>query len=49
MLRYTFTDKTRNMYESLNLSEMDAKDTAKIIDVLEKVAKGIVNETLESK
>ena len=29
------------MYESLNFSEMDAKDTSKIIDVLEKFAKGI--------
>ena len=47
MLRYTFTDETRNIYESLNLSETDAKDTAKIIDALEKFAKGIVNETLE--
>ena len=42
-----FTDETRNIYESLNLSETDAKDTEKIIDVLEKFAKGIVNETLE--
>ena len=47
MLRYTFTDETRNIYESLNLSEMDKKDTAKIIVVLEKFAKGVVNETLE--
>ena len=47
MLRYTFTDETRNIYESLNLSETDAKDIEKIIDVLEKFAKGIVNETLE--
>ena len=47
MLRQTFTDEMRDAYESLNLSETDAKDTAKIIDVLEKFAKGIVNETLE--
>ena len=47
MLRYTFTDETRNIYGSLNLSATDAKDTAKIIDVLEKFAKGIVKETLE--
>ena len=47
MLRYTFTDETRNIYESLNLSETDAKDTEKIINVLEKFAEGIVNESLE--
>ena len=47
MLRYTSTDETRNIYESLNLSETDAKDTAKTIDTLQKFAKGTVNETLE--
>ena len=31
----------------MNLSGTDAKDTAKIIDVLEKFAKGTVNETQE--
>ena len=47
MLRYTFTDETRNIYDTLNLSENDAKDVAKIIEALEGFAKGIVNETLE--
>ena len=32
-----------NTYESLTLSEVGAKDTAKIIDAFEKFANGIVN------
>ena len=47
MLRYTFTDETRNIYDSLGLSENGTNDVTKIIDALEDVAKGIVNETLE--
>ena len=47
MLRYTFTDETRNIYDTLGLSENDANDVTKIIDALEGFAKGIVNENLE--
>ena len=47
MLRYTFTDEARNIYDTLGLSENDANDVTKIIDALEGFAKGIVNETLE--
>lgn len=46
-LRYTFTDETRRVYNTLPLSENDKKDSTKIIEALEVFAKGIVNETLE--
>ena len=47
MLRYTFSDETRNIYEALSLSEGDGKDPEKIIEHLETFARGIINETLE--
>ena len=31
MLRYTFTDETRNIYDTLGLSENDANDVTKIM------------------
>ena len=47
MLRYAFTDQTRQMYDSLQLSDDDARDPGKILEEIEKFAKGIINETLE--
>ena len=47
LLRYTFTDETRNVYESFNLSTEDAKDPKKILEALESFSRGMVNETLE--
>lgn len=47
MIRYTFTDETRNIYESLSLSEDENKDPAIILQKLEEFARGLVNETLE--
>ena len=47
MLRYSFVDETRNIYESLKLSDEDIKDPDKIMTAMETFAKGIVNETLE--
>ncbi len=47
MLRYSFVDDTRTVYESLKLSEADSKDPTKILAAMETFAKGIVNETLE--
>ena len=47
LLRYTFTDETRNIYESFNLSTEDAKNPNKILDALDTFSRGMVNETLE--
>ena len=47
-LRYTFTDETRRIYNTLQLSDEDKKDPEKIIKALEELARGIINETLES-
>ena len=47
VIRYTFTDGTRNIYESLNLSQEDNNKRDIIIGRLEEFAKGLVNETLE--
>ena len=47
MLRYTFSEDTRNVYESWNLSEEDKKNPTVIMAMMEEFAKGIVNETLE--
>ena len=47
MLRLTFNEETRNIYESLGLSKDDSKNVNKIVEAIEKFAKGIVNETLE--
>ena len=47
MLRFTFNEETRSIYESLGLSKDDSKNVNKIIEAIEKFAKGIVNETLE--
>ena len=47
LLRYTFTDETRNVYESFNLSTEDAKDPKKILEALETFSRGMVNETLK--
>ena len=47
MLRYTFTEETRKIYNTLNLSADEAKDIKEILKKLEAFAKGTVNETLE--
>ena len=47
MLRYSFVDDTRQIYETLKLSDEDSKDPDKIMEAMEKFAKGIVNEALE--
>ena len=47
ILRYTFSEETTKIYESLTLSEDDKKSTAAILKELEAYAKGIVNQTLE--
>ena len=47
MLRYAFSDDTRQIYESFKLSNDDNKNPARILEEMEKFAKGIVNETLE--
>ena len=47
LLRYTFTDETRNIYESFNLSTEDAKNPNKILDALDTFSRGMVHETLE--
>ena len=47
MLRYTFTQETRNIYDSQTLSEDDKKDQTVIIAAMKLFAEGIVNETLE--
>ena len=47
MLRYTFTEETRKIYNTLNLTPDEAKDDKVIITKLETFAKGTVNETLE--
>ena len=44
MLRYTFTEETQKIYQSLN---MTSNDINTIIEELEKFDRGIVNETLE--
>ena len=47
MLRYAFTDETRQIYDSLNLTDEESKNPTKIMEEMEKYAKGIINETLE--
>ena len=47
MLRYTFTEETRNIYESLSLSEGERQNSATIMAKMKEFAKGLVNETLE--
>ena len=47
MVRYTFTAETRNIYDSLNLTEGEKKDPKIIIEKMETFARGVVNETLE--
>ena len=47
VIRYTFTDDTRNIYESFNLSQKDNNKPDVIIARLEKFVKGLINETLE--
>ena len=47
MLRYTFTEETRKIYNTLNLNADEAKDDKVIIEKLEAFAKGTINETLE--
>ena len=47
VLRYTFSEDTRRIYESLQLSDDDKKNSATIITKLEVFAKGTVNETME--
>ena len=47
MVRYTFTAETRNIYDSLNLTEGEKKDPKIIMEKMETFARGVVNETLE--
>ena len=47
MLRYTFTEDTRKIYNTLGLTEAEAKDDKVIITKLKEFAKGTVNTTLE--
>ena len=47
VIRYTFTDDTRNIYELFNLSKDDNNKPGVIIARLEEFAKGLINETLE--
>ena len=47
LLRYTFTSETRNIYDSLNLSEADSKKMNRVLEALETFARGVVNETME--
>ena len=47
VLRYTFTEETRKIYESLNLSQKESQICNTIITKLKTFAKGIINETLE--
>ena len=47
VIRHTFTDDTRNIYESFNLSQEDNNKPDVIIARLEEFAKGLINETLE--
>ena len=44
MLRYTFTEETRKIYQFLNIN---SNDITTIIEELGKFDRGIVNETLE--
>ena len=47
MLRYTFTEETRKIYNTFNLTAEEAKNDQLIIQKLEAFAKGTINETLE--
>ena len=47
MLRYSFTEDTRKIYESLQLTDAEKLNSATIIEKLKEFAKGTVNETLE--
>ena len=47
VLRYTFTEETRKIYNTLELTDDEKKDKGKIIEKLEAFAKGTVNETME--
>ena len=47
MLRYTFTEDTRKIYNTLNLTADESKNLNTIINKLETFAKGTVNETME--
>ena len=47
MLRYTFNDDTRKIYDKLDISENDRKEVNSIVNALESFAKGAINETLE--
>ena len=47
MLRYAFSDDTRQIYDSFKLTDADNQNPDRILEEMEKFAKGIVNETLE--
>ena len=47
MLRYTFSEETRMIYESLSLKEEEKKDAQQILEKMKSFSKGIVNETME--
>ena len=47
MLRYTFSDDTQKIYDTLALTDDEAKNSEIIINKLEIFAKGTVNETME--
>ena len=47
MLRYTFSEETRRIYDTFALTEEQEKDPKVILDKLESFAKGTVNRTME--
>jgi hypothetical protein len=47
MLRYTFAEDTRKIYNTFDLSTDEQKDIKVILEKLETFAKGTVNETME--
>ena len=47
MLRYTFTEDTRKIYNALKLTNEQSENPKDIIEALEKFARGIINETME--
>ena len=47
MLRYTFTEDTRKIYNTFDLTADEQKDVNVIIQKLETFSKGTVNETME--
>ena len=47
VLRYTFTEDTRKIYNTLELTDAEKQNKTTILEKLEAFAKGTVNETME--